>query len=273
MERREGTRDHGLLELIGDTVELLEIDEFRLGVQQGVRRAVPADWIGVDDIGPDPETTTVNIDPPASPELVEKFKLYAHQNPLIERYQRTHDGRAVRFSDVVTPAQLHALALYNEVYALMGIEYMIAFTLPHQPDRILGVALGRASHDFTDDERDLLDRARPFLIQAYRNAIRYTRLLSVRARHDAAHAAPEIEALIALGLTRRQGQILQLTAIGTSEGDIAIHLQLSPRTVEKHLERCYRVLGVHNRTQASELAWATTDAPAPARRIHRASAP
>jgi DNA-binding CsgD family transcriptional regulator len=273
MERPAGNGDHGLLELIGDTVELLQIDEFRLGLQHAIRRAVPADWIGIDDIGPDPETTTVNIDPPAPPDLVEKFKLYADQNPLIERYRQTHDGRAVRFSDVVTPAQLHALPIYTEVYALMGIEHMIAFTLPHQPDRILGVALGRGGHDFTDDERDLLDRARPFLIQAYRNAIRYTRLLSVKARHDAAHAAPEIEALLALGLTRRQAQILQLMAIGARERDIAIHLQLSPRTVEKHLERCYRILGVHNRTQAAELAWATTDAPAQTRRVHRASAP
>jgi hypothetical protein len=150
MERREDPRDRQLLDLIGDTVELLEIDEFRLGLQHAIRRAVPADWIGIDDIGPDPESTTVNIDPPAAPELVEKFKLYADQNPLIERYRRTHDGRAVRFSDVVSTEQLHALPLYNEVYALMGIEHMVAFTLPHQPDRILGVARGRAGDVFTD---------------------------------------------------------------------------------------------------------------------------
>jgi DNA-binding CsgD family transcriptional regulator len=273
--RQEGTdaSDGRLLELIGDTVELLEIGELRLGLQQAVRRAVPADWIGIDDIGPDPESTTVNIDPPAPPDLVEKFKLYADQNPLIERYRRTHDGRAVRFSDVVTPEELRALPLYTEVYAPMGIEHMIAFTLPHAPDRILGVALGRAGRDFTDEERDLLDRARPFLIQAYRNAIRYSSLLAVKGRHDAAHAAPEIEPLIALGLTRRQAQVLQLLAIGVADGDIATHLQLSPRTVEKHLERCYRALAVHNRSQASELAWATTNLPAQAMRIHRASAP
>ncbi|HWF72257.1 MAG TPA: helix-turn-helix transcriptional regulator [Solirubrobacteraceae bacterium] len=260
-----------LLELIGDTCGLLEIGEFRLGVQHAVRRAVPADWIGVDDIGPDPETTTVNIDPPAPPALVEKFKLYAHQNPLIVRHQRTHDGRALRFSDVVSAAELHALPLYREFYAPMGIEHMVAFTLSHAPDRILGVALGRAGNDFTDDERDLLNQARPFLIQAYRNAIRYTNVLGVKARPDAANAAPELEPLIALGLTRRQAQVLQLTAIGASERDIAAHLELSPRTVEKHLERCYRALGVHDRARASELAWATTDVPAEPRRIHRAS--
>jgi DNA-binding CsgD family transcriptional regulator len=176
----------------------------------------------------------------------------------------------VRFSDVVSAAQLHALPLYTEVYAPMGVEHMIAFTLPHAPDRILGVALGRAADDFTDGERDLLDRARPFLIQGYRNAIRYSSLLAAKAPPDAAHAAPEIEPLIALGLTRRQAQVLQLTAMGAGERDIAVHLQLSPRTVAKHLERCYRALGVHDRRRASELAWATTDTPVQARRIHRA---
>src|ERR1700722_9755232 len=100
MERPPEAGDQRLLELIGDTAELLEINEFRLGLQHAVRRAVPAGWISLDDIGPDPQTTTVNVDPPVLPALVEKFKLYAHQNPLIERYQRTHDGRALRLSDV-----------------------------------------------------------------------------------------------------------------------------------------------------------------------------
>ncbi len=71
-----------------------------------------------------------------------------------------------------------ALKIYTEVYKPMGIEHQIAFTLPHERDRILGVVLARSKTDFTDAERDLLDAARPYLIQAYRNAIRYSELLS-----------------------------------------------------------------------------------------------
>lgn len=145
----------------------------------------------------------------------------------------------------------------------MGIEHQIAFTLPHAPDRILGVVLARFESDFTDAERDLLDQARPFLSQAYRNAVRYSELLSDRQTSRATQRAPELERLGRLGLTRRQAQVLQLLATGASERDIAIRLQISPRTVYKHLQRTYRQLAVTNRSHAAAIAWATLDTTPP----------
>ena len=61
--------------------------------------------------------------------------------------------------------------------------------------------------------------------------------------------------LIALGLTARQAEVLRLVATGLSERDIAGRLGISHRTVQKHLERAYRVLGVTTRSAAAELAW------------------
>jgi DNA-binding CsgD family transcriptional regulator len=255
------TADDPLLQLIGDNVALLEIDEFRRGLLDSIRRAVPSDWVSLNDIGPDPATVAVIIDPPAPSELFEKFTRYAHQNPLIAHYTRTQDGRVVRWSDLVSPAELHALDIYAEVYAPMGVEHQLAFTLPHRRDRILGVALSRRTRDFTDRERDLLETARPFLIQAYRNAIRYSDLLAADSRRRATQPPPQIDALRALRLTDRQAQVLQLLATGVSDKDIATHLQISPRTVHKHLERCYRTLAVRTRSEAAAVAWATLDAP------------
>jgi len=40
----------------------------------------------------------------------------------------------------------------------------------------LGIARSRGKRDFTASERDLLNLARPYLIQAYRNALAYTAL-------------------------------------------------------------------------------------------------
>lgn len=260
--------DWRLLELIGDAIDPLEIEDFRRTVIEALRRAIPAEWIGLNDIGPDPESIMVILDPPASTDLFEKFKRYSHQNPLIQRYARTRDGRALRFSDVITSEHLHSLELYQQVYAPMGIEHQIAFTLPHGEDRILGVVLARGEPDFTDAERDLLEAARPFLIQAYRNAISYSNLLADRGSPGASAPAPDIESLVSLGLTARQARVLQLSASGVGERDIATHLQISHRTVQKHLERAYRVLGVHNRTQALAAAWASLESSADERRIH-----
>ncbi len=194
-------------------------------------------------------------DPEPPPDLLEAFARYAHQNPLVAYHSRTLDGRPWRFSDFVTPRELHALDLYTRVYAKLGVEHQIAFTLPTERGRVLGIALSRSDHDFTDAERDLLADARPFLIQSYLNAIRFTDVL----RNPAAIDSPRRGRLMELGLTGRQADVLLLVASGASERTIAERLGISHRTVQKHLERCYRQLGVSSRSQAAAIAWATAE--------------
>jgi hypothetical protein len=84
------------------------------------------------------------------------------------------------------------------VYKPLGAEYQIAFTLPSGAGRILGVALSRRKRNFTAVERDLLNLARPYLIQAYRNALAHTDLM------QASRTSVNIAALRPLGLTERQ---------------------------------------------------------------------
>jgi DNA-binding CsgD family transcriptional regulator len=250
-----------LLELIGDTQSLVEIDEFRHELIHALRRAVPADWVSLDDVGPAGDTITVLIDPPIDPAQHPTFARYAHQNPLVEHYEETHDGRALRISDVVTQDEFHAREIYTVFYEPIGVEYQLAFTLPHTKDRILGVVLSRnrSSPNFSDQERDLIEQARPFLIQAYRNAIRYSELLDSQRPVEVVSRTPQLDSLVALGLTNRQADVLRLLATGASERDIAERLGISHRTVQKHLERCYRCLGVTNRSRAAAVAWATID--------------
>jgi DNA-binding NarL/FixJ family response regulator len=54
----------------------------------------------------------------------------------------------------------------------------------------------------------------------------------------------------ALGLTRREAEVLALAGRGLRNRDIARELFISPTTVKKHLENSYRKLGVHSRTAA-----------------------
>jgi DNA-binding CsgD family transcriptional regulator len=249
-----------LLDLIGEVHDSLRIEEFRPMLLDALAQAVPADWISLNDIGPDPESTAVLIKPPFEPSAHELFARLAHENPLISRFQRTLDGRAYRFSDVVSADELHALALYREFYGPLGLEYQIAFTLPHQPTRLLGVALSRRERDFSDSERDLLNRARPFLIQAYRNAIEHSELVrTLAASRSTPQRLPDpsslSDALIVRGLTPRQAEIVHWIATGHSNLSVARALGISERTVQKHLQRCYRTLGVTTRSEAASLAW------------------
>src|ERR1700721_618829 len=201
-----------LLELIAETSELLELGEFRHGVLSAVHRSIRADWVGLSEVGPDPQSVFEIVEPALPAEIHRNFAELAHQNPLIRRLDETRDGRAYRISDVVTRDAFHELEIYERVYRPIGVEHQIGFTLDSGHSRILGVHLSRRRRDFSDRDRDLLNWARPFMIQAYRNAIRYTRALE--ARTDP--APPPLDALAELGLTRRQAEALQLLASGVS---------------------------------------------------------
>lgn len=57
-----------------------------------------------------------------------------------------------------------------------------------------------------------------------------------------------------LGITGRQAEVLRLVAEGISNREIAARLQLSPRTVEKHIENLLRKTDARSRTQLVAIA-------------------
>ena len=233
-------------------IGLLDLDELCDGLLRSLREAIPADWCALNELPADPPRTISVTEPPVPAKFHLAFARYGSENPLVEHYLQTHDGRATRFSDVLTRRKLHQLAIYRELYSALGVEYQIAFTLPASPQRVLGIALSRAKRDFTATERDLLNLARPYLIQAYRNALAHTGLAQGAGRQIM------VADLQALGLTRRQAEVLRLVAMGHSNQDAAAALGMSTRTAQKHLECCYRTLEVNDRSRAARLAWSTT---------------
>jgi DNA-binding NarL/FixJ family response regulator len=65
---------------------------------------------------------------------------------------------------------------------------------------------------------------------------------------------PTPAALLALGLTLRESEVLYWVTEGKTSPEIGVLLGLSPRTVEKHLENIYPKLGVENRASAMRMA-------------------
>ncbi|MDX2081647.1 MAG: response regulator transcription factor [Terrimicrobiaceae bacterium] len=57
------------------------------------------------------------------------------------------------------------------------------------------------------------------------------------------------ERLAGLGLRERESEVVFWAALGESNLEIADRLGISPRTVEKHLERAFNVLGVGSRAK------------------------
>src|SRR5579884_3534441 len=65
--------------------------------------------------------------------------------------------------------------------------------------------------------------------------------------------APAARDATRFGLTRREGEVLELVARGCSNAEIARELGITEQTVKGHLWRLYRKLGVSNRTAAARL--------------------
>ncbi len=68
------------------------------------------------------------------------------------------------------------------------------------------------------------------------------------------HSPPGPAELINLGVTPRQAEVLYWIAQGKTNGEIAIILGTSPRTVEKHVEQLLERLQVENRVAAAAAA-------------------
>lgn len=111
---------------------------------------------------------------------------------------------------------------------------------PYELDLPGCLSLGRCRSAFTESERDLLALLRPHLIAAEAAA----------ALREALSADAPLDELGASVLTEREVQVLRLVAYGDTNKQLGLQLGISPRTVQKHLERINSKLGVSTRTAA-----------------------
>jgi DNA-binding CsgD family transcriptional regulator len=181
--------------------------------------------------------------------LVGTFERLAHQHPLISHYARTRESRPRKISDFLSLREFQRLDLYQEFFRDVAINYQMAVTIPSSDALVIGIALNRATGDFSERDRSVLDLVRPHLTQAYQNIAQRTTL---RERAEAAERTLWFASATELAsLTKREHEILVLVADGKTNPQIAGRLSVSPRTVQKHLEHVYDKLGVRTRTAAA----------------------
>jgi DNA-binding CsgD family transcriptional regulator len=60
----------------------------------------------------------------------------------------------------------------------------------------------------------------------------------------------------ALGLSKRETEVLSWVVQGKRDSEIGVILEISSRTVEKHVGRILHKLGVENRTTAASITFA-----------------
>ena len=159
---------------------------------------------------------------------------------------RTGDVRSVTtVSDFYSARQWHSTAMYAEMFRPYGIEHELLLCLPAGHLRTVRLLLCRGpGPDFSERDRALLALLRPHLHQAYLDAEHRRR------------PAPR--------LTPRHWELLRLVAAGHTNAQIARRLDVTEKTVGKHLENIYTRLQVSSRTAAVTRAFphGATDAAA-----------
>ena len=171
------------------------------------------------------------------------------EHPVVQHFLRTRDPTPVRIGDVMPLREFRNTRTYAEVFAPVGTPHMLAFPVPAAPvpdeaPGLTGYSVSRSAQDFSDSHCDIASLLQPALIALHRRLLVQT---EQRMRGQLAPAA-------AIGVTPREMAVLALLATGSSQAAIGHNLGISPRTVQKHLERLYVKLGVHDRLLAVERA-------------------
>jgi DNA-binding CsgD family transcriptional regulator len=158
----------------------------------------------------------------------------AYEHP-VSAYRRRHpfDLRPLRLSDFTTESRYKQLEVYNVLTRPFGFVWTasVGYRGPRGFNEIL---CARRRPDFNDRELTLLSLA--------------ATALELAARDPGPTVQP------ALGLTKREVEVLERVARGCSNGEIADALSLAPGTVKKHLDNIFAKLGVRNRIEATR-AW------------------
>jgi DNA-binding CsgD family transcriptional regulator len=212
-------------------------------VMPGLARLIGCDVLTYNEIGPSPVQVRY-LDYPAgvlNAASLAVFARHVHEHPLINHYQRTQDTRPTKISDFLDRRGFHSLGLYAEFFATIPVEHQLAISLSAPGEGIVGLAFNRARSDFTEAHRDVLCALREPLAAGMRRAA---------ARRDAKLALSEAIPAQLGELTEREVRTLQLVARGHTNVAIGHMLDISPRTVAKHLEHIYTKLGVNNRAAA-----------------------
>jgi DNA-binding CsgD family transcriptional regulator len=235
-----------ILDLLHEIEDSPDLSRFATRLLDNLRKVVDCDIAGYTEVSP--SFSAGFTDPPNAmfPGLEELFARLQHQHPLIKNFAETRDGRAYQISDFLSPEEWEATEIYREIYAPMGVWQQMAIGLGTSNGTIVGVTVSKSDRTpFSERDREVLTLLGRHLSHAHAVAMRNQgRKITVRP----------LSHLTDMGLTQREAEVVRWVALGKTNGEIGAIFGISPRTVQKHLQKIYDKLGVQGRTAAGAIA-------------------
>ncbi len=235
--RLSGSDYRGILEFVHAAGEVGGSDPFPEQVLARLRELVPCDVVSYGDFDRRGHVWRTGVRYSGEPRAPVTSAIREAHAQLVGQYPyRPWSPEArhpIRWSDLLSRREWHALDLYWEVCRPLDGEYELELWLATPGGMAGGFAFDSFEHDFSERDKLVLDTLQPHLVQLWRNA-----------------GARQRESRSLTALTPREHEILLWVARGKSNSEIAAVLYIAPGTVRKHLDNVYDKLGVSNRAGA-----------------------
>lgn len=242
MDRLAASEFRGIHGFLRTALDAEGDDAFPAPVLEALRRLIPCDVVSYGNYAARGRRWGIRAAPdglvPVPASVREAHLRLQEQDPFLPS-RRTLAG-AIRLSDLISAAELHALDFYQEIARPLGIEYSMQLWLVRGDEIVGGFGFDAGSADFSERDLAVLDFIAPDLLRLHRRAATRRPL------------GGETDAISAL--TRRELEVVRLVAVGLTNREIAQTLFISPGTVRKHLDNAYARLGVKSRAAAVAVA-------------------
>lgn len=222
-------------------------DDFAASVVAGMQRLVAAEITIVQVFDRAGGRLITKMAPPEAFNASEIAYYTDHPSefPLVAYYERTHDPRARRLSDVADVASWMGSAYYRNCLARQGLRHCLALPITVDETTIAALSFNRSGEDFAPRDCELLDAFAPHFRLAWR---RHDDPWGDRRQADAR------QRLQRLGLSPREGEVLFWMTEGKQNTEIAAILSLRLGTVQDHVAAILQKLGQENRHAATVYA-------------------
>jgi DNA-binding CsgD family transcriptional regulator/PAS domain-containing protein len=170
MSGRLSDRQHRqLLDAIQQLQSCRSIEQYPATVNAIFGRLIGCDSVSYNDVYPGIDRIVFRLDPepPNMAEIVEQWRQFGHQHPLVNYVRETGDGSAHQVSDFLSRRQYHALDLYQGCYRAMQVEHQMSVSVSASEDVIVAVAMNRQSSRFSETERLMANLLRPHVCGTY----------------------------------------------------------------------------------------------------------
>ena len=215
--------------------------EFGAGLVSLVGNLVPEAIVAIDQIHETSGTYLMDHNCPLDASDMDRYigrlqQVY-QQNPIYDYMQRGGNDPIVRLSDLCSRGDLERTDFYHDIFRPLGLRHQLSVIMPRA---------GWITTLTLSSERDLPQADADLLLLASRHII-------LAHQTSQAFGQPSFPAEILECLTPREREVFRWMREGKRNGEIAVILGRSVRTIEKHVENILHKTSAETRGAAVRL--------------------